>query len=105
MAQTSFGRAGRFCPTRRPLFHGVRKGLLFVIDFDGQWSTSTPDRSPPPSPSFRGPVVVAQQRQARGANAATRRMAALSQKAFRRCVALREGMRQEYAFPWPRRQG
>src|ERR1700722_978781 len=28
MAQTSFGRKGRFCPTRRPLFHGVRKGLL-----------------------------------------------------------------------------
>ena len=31
MAQTSFGRRGRFCPTRRPLFHGVRKGLLFEL--------------------------------------------------------------------------
>src|SRR5208283_4773915 len=30
-AQTSFGRRGRFCPTRRPLFHGVRKGLLFEL--------------------------------------------------------------------------
>ena len=28
MAQTSFGRRGRFCPTRRPSFYGVRKGLL-----------------------------------------------------------------------------
>ena len=31
MAQTSFGRTGRFCPTRRPLFHGVGKGLLFEL--------------------------------------------------------------------------
>src|SRR5208282_4330017 len=31
MAQTSFGRRRRFCPTRRPLFHGVRKGLLFEL--------------------------------------------------------------------------
>ena len=31
MAQTYFDRRGRFCPTRRPLFHGVHKGLFFEL--------------------------------------------------------------------------
>jgi hypothetical protein len=31
MAQTSFGRRGRFWPTRQPLFHGVRKRSLFDL--------------------------------------------------------------------------
>src|SRR5271165_4617957 len=31
MAQTSFGRRGRFWPTRRPLFHAMCEEALFVL--------------------------------------------------------------------------
>ncbi len=31
MAHTSFGRRGRFWPTRRPLFHAAREEALFVL--------------------------------------------------------------------------
>src|SRR5208282_3421487 len=31
MAHTSFGRRGRFCPTRRPLSHATREEALLIL--------------------------------------------------------------------------
>jgi hypothetical protein len=78
MAQTSFGRKGRFCPTRRPLFHGVRKGLLFELISMGMVDLHA-------RPLHR--IALVQRAGSCNATAQTRgakprpRMAALSQKA------------------------
>src|SRR5262249_10871142 len=78
MAQTSFGRRGRFCPTRRPLFHGVRKGLLFELISMGMVDLHA--RPLHRIPRSEDPVVVTQQRRP-AEPMPPPRAAALSQKA------------------------